>query len=223
MNDWGQFVAHFEAHWMDPHESEKAADKLMKGLVQQRGSVKAYNDQFNELLGLTTVDPNHFLILRAYETGLKLAVRNAAVTHLLNNPQMTLRDCQTLLVRLDETLMQTRGQTFLAPQRRYNPTANPSTDQVTHGAQTTAPTTSTLRISTPIKAETAQQYTRLTPEERERLRQLGYCFRCRQPGHIASHCPCNAQVAAIDPLSAPPSLISTDSAVPTDSTTTSDF
>jgi hypothetical protein len=118
--------------------------------------------------------------------------------------------------------MQTRGQTFLAPQRRYNPTANPSTDQATHGAQTTAPTTSTPRISTPIKAETARQYTRLTPEERERLRQLGYCFRCQQPGHIASHCPRNAQVAAIDPPSAP-SLISADSAVPTDSTTASDF
>ena len=31
--------------------------------------------------------------------------------------------------------------------------------------------------------------TKLTPAERERLRRMGGCFRCRQAGHLARDCP----------------------------------
>ena len=31
--------------------------------------------------------------------------------------------------------------------------------------------------------------TKLTPAERERLRKMGGCFRCRQSGHLARNCP----------------------------------
>ena len=32
---------------------------------------------------------------------------------------------------------------------------------------------------------------KLTPQERERLRKAGHCFRCRKPGHLARDCSLN--------------------------------
>ena len=63
---------------------------------------------------------------------------------------------------------------------------------------TLAPTSA--RGTTPLKVEAARQYTRITPEERENLRHIGGCFRCREPGHMASQCPhfpYHCQIAAI--------------------------
>jgi len=42
---------------------------------------------------------------------------------------------------------------------------------------------------------------KLTNEERERLRRMGGCFRCCKPGHLARNCPLpNRQHAQINSL-----------------------
>ena len=107
MNDWPDFVAHFNEQWTDPHEEEKQLDRIMQGKITQCTSVKIYNDLFNEALGMTTLTRADAAILRAYTTGLKPMVRNLAITPLRADPHMTFRNRQVLMVDIDESLQQT--------------------------------------------------------------------------------------------------------------------
>ena len=201
LTDQTLFVEEFKARWTNPFESEKSLDKILKGHITQRTSVKTYNDQFNEALSLTTQTGTDAAILRSYETGLKPTVRNAAAVALISNPNINFHDRQMLMVRLDETLMQTRTQVNLTSQRRYV-----STTPVAPSAPSTLASNPSTPTPTPIKAEVARQFTRLTPEERERLSRIGACFRCREPGHMAHQCPRNNQtatIAVVNPVATP--------------------
>ena len=71
----------------------------------------------------------------------------------------------------------------------------PPVPQSARTSATPTPRGRTPRFQTPIKVETARQYTRLTPEEREYLARTGGCFRCRQPGHMAHQCPRTTQIS----------------------------
>lgn len=215
LTDLALFVEEFKARWTDPFEAEKALDRILKGHIIQRTSVKSYNDQFNEALSLTTQTGADATILRSYETGLKSTVRQAAGIALIANPNINFHDRQMLMVRLDETIMQTRPQTNPTPQRRYV-SSNPSPAPSAPGTQNPVPLTPT---PAPIKVEIARQYTRLTPEERERLSRIGACFRCREVGHMAHQCPRNnrtATIAAVNPVATPEPL-------PTNAPPASDF
>ena len=194
---WDDFVTAFEERWTDPYEEEKALDKIMHGQVFQRTSVKSYNDQFNELLGLTTETGANPMIYRAYENGLKIAVKNTAITPLLANPGMTFHEKQALMVRIDESLMQARTSTVTPG--RWQITQN-SPDPNRPGNQNNrAPSTPAPQAQNPVKTEAARQYTKLTEGERENLRRIGGCFRCRQQGHLANQCPRNIQAAVVTP------------------------
>jgi hypothetical protein len=103
---------------------------------------------------------------------------------------MPFHERQALMVRIDETLQQTRTATSPAPVRQTiinYPVIN------VQGA--TPATSGPSRESTPacdtppIKVEAARQYTRLMAEERMELSRTGSCFRCRERGHMASQCP----------------------------------
>ena len=198
--DWDLFVDLFNTRWTDPHEAEKALDRIMNHTIKQKTSVKIYNDLFNEAMVLANVADTNAMLLRAYETGLKPAVRNAAVGPLMYIPNPTFEQRQSMMVRLDETLQQTaQRETPFVPRTIIN---NP----VINVANPTASRDSTPArgsSSTPIKVEAARQYTRLTPAEREELRRTGGCFRCRQKGHMASQCPRNTQVAAVESAPVP--------------------
>ena len=216
MADWDDFANHFEARWTDPHEEEKQLDRIMKGAITQRTSVKIYNDLFNEAVGLTTLTGANTAILRAYTTGLKPMVRNLSIAPLRADPNMTFHARQTLMVDIDESLMQTRQPTAPAPARRTvinNPVINV---QGTTAPGTPAPArgTTPARATTPaIKIEAARQYTKLTPEERTQLARTGGCFRCRQQGHMARDCPRNAitvNAATVPEESAPATTESTE-------------
>ena len=196
VGDVDAFSQHFQSRWMDPHEAEKALDAIMEKKITQKTSVKRYNDEFNEALGLTAENGTNSMVVRSYETGLKAGVRNAAVAPRMVNPNMTLSELQSLMVRIDETLMQTRtpntnprsSQRIVFNQPVLNLPATP------HTASTPAP-----RGQTPIKVEAARQFTKLTPEERAELTRLHGCFRCREvpapgkPGHLAQNCPNRGQ------------------------------
>ena len=188
--DRALFEVEFKARWINSYEGEKALDKILKGQIIQRTSVKNYNDQFNEALSLTTRTGTDASILRSYEAGLKPTIRKAATFALIGNPNVNFQERQMLMVRIDENLMQTHTQTKSATQLRYSGTS-PVTD---------LPSAPASRHQTPIKVEAARQYTRLTPEEREDLRKTRACFRCRESGHMAHQCPRNAQVANVAPV-----------------------
>ena len=215
MNDWPDFVAHFNERWTDPHKEEKQLNRIMQGKITQRTSVKIYNDLFNEALGMTTLTGADAAILRAYTTGLKPMVRNLAIAPLRADPRMTFRNRQVLMVDIDESLQQTRQQNP-APARQTM-INNPVINLQGMASATPAPARATTpaRGSTPIKVEAAQQYTKLTPEERAALQSSGSCFRCRQPGHMARNCPRGAARISAATISEEPAPASTEIAVTT--------
>jgi hypothetical protein len=133
---------------------------------------------------------------------LKPVIRNLAIIALKANPNMSFRDRQQLMISFDESLMQSRTSNTNASSR---PRVTPS-NRTTNSPITSTTPSHTVPV-TLVKAEAARQYTRPTNEERENLKRIGACFRCRQPGHLASDCPRNVQVAnlaTIDPLSSAP-------------------
>ena len=216
MTDWPNFVAHFNERWTDPHEEEKQLDRIMKGAITQRTSVKIYNDLFNEAVGLTTLTGADTAILCAYTTGLKPMVRNLAIAPLRADPRMTFHARQTLMVDIDESLMQTRQATAPAPPQQTvinNPVINV---QGTTASATPAPAcgaTPACATTPAIKIEAACQYTKLTPEECTQLARTGGCFHCRQQGHMACDCPCNittVNAATVPEESAPAAIESTE-------------
>ena len=206
LTDWDRFVTAFVARWTDPHEGDKAMDRILQAQVRQKTSVKLYNDAFNELLVLTPLDDTNLAVHRSYETGLKQEVRTTALIPLRQDPHMTLQEKQMLMVDIDEALMQTRAvNPQQRPQQRFvvnNPVINLPTTPIIPATQGSRATT-VPRGQTPIKVEVARQVTRLTQEEREHLQRTGGCYRCRLPGHMASQCPRNAQVAATTAAPAP--------------------
>ena len=115
MADYDLFKAHFRAQWGNPHEEEKMLDKIMKGTITQQTSVKIYNDEFNEALGLTMLTGTDISMLRTYMTGLKPTVCNTAIAPFRATPNMAFHTCQSLMVDIDKTLMQTCQATTPAP------------------------------------------------------------------------------------------------------------
>jgi hypothetical protein len=203
LQNWPDFEDEFRTRWTDPYEAEKAMDKILKGVVSQTTSVTVYNNQFNELLGLTGLDGANPAIVRAYIYGLKPAVRTAAVGPLLAQPNMGFATRQALMARVDDGLMQARTEQGSTPMPRRNPQ---NISVIPNPPPSTTPTPAPVgrASSTPvphgqthIKVEAARQFTRLTSEERENLRRTGGCFRCRQPGHMASQCPRQPQASEI--------------------------
>ena len=54
------------------------------------------------------------------------------------------------------------------------------------------------------------------PETRAELSRIGACFYCREPGHMASQCPCHRVcVAAVDMTAPPPPTQIVATATPT--------
>jgi hypothetical protein len=187
LTHWDEFVHVFKAWWTDPNEAEKALDTIMRGRITQKTSVKLYNDLFNETMNLSGENGINKAILHAYMTGLKPSVNVAAVAVLNLNPQIDFTVWQALMVQLDEQLMQSQTEQTRPGPRNYVPNfpAPAVVTPVGHASPTPAP-----HGQTPIKAETAWQYTRLTDSERAYLSANKGCFRCRQinVGHVARTC-----------------------------------
>ena len=191
MNNWPDFVAHFNKWWTDPHKEEKQLNHIMQGKITQCTLVKIYNDPFNKALGMMTLTGADTAILCTYTTGLKPMVWNLAIAPLRTDPCMTFCNQQVLMVDIDESLQQT-CQSNPAPawQTVIN---NPVINLQGTASATPAPAQATTPAhgSTPIKVEAAQQYTKLTPKEHTALASTS-CFRCWQPGHMACNCPWGA-------------------------------
>jgi hypothetical protein len=197
--NYALFQDEFLTRWTDPHAMNKAVDLIMSGAIAQKTSVKAYNDQFNEVLTLSGELSTNNMILRMYHKGLKPAVQISAIPSLRATPGITFADRQAMMVGIDEDLMQVRAATR-ATSSAPPPRARP---QYVVNIQTPVDLTSPSpapqsRQGTPIKVEAARQFTKLTPEERQRLRDTNACFYCRAHGHRAAECPNKpVRVAAI--------------------------
>ena len=150
----------------------------MQGKITQRTLVKIYNDLFNEALGMTTLTGADAAILHTYTMRLKPMVRNLAITLLHADPHMTFHNRQVLMVDIDESLQQTRQSNPAPACQTVINNLVINLQGMTSATPAPARATTPAHGSTPIKVEAAQQYTKLTPEERAALQSSGSCFRC---------------------------------------------
>jgi hypothetical protein len=179
--DWDEFVEEFYMRWVDPHEGEKARQRILTQQITQRTSVKVYNDLFNQTLALTGMDGTNLAVVHSYKNRLKMDVQSGATIMLMVHPNVTFHEWQLLMIAIDERLQkswpcQNTQPHFTAPPPVIHFHAPPPT--LTPRATTSAPgsswtATTTLpppRGQTPAGAGVARQYTKLSPEEREGLR-----------------------------------------------------
>lgn len=158
-----------DSHWehftnglreqFQPINSTKSARTQLDQL-KQRTSVLLYNTEFRKIM-LQLPHMHEEDRIHAYIKGLKPSVANQVA---MQQPE-TLLQAQRLADTSDtiQFQMRPRNPQTQRPNPRYDP----------HGPA-------------PMELDAISK---LTNEERERLRRMGGCFRCRKPGHLARNCP----------------------------------
>ena len=128
--------------------------------LTQKTSVNAYNHEFRSIM-LELPDMDNASRMDHYMNGLKDNIRPFVAMQCPTN----LATAETIAERVDAT-------TFKPINRNPGFRSNPG--YRTPGGPT------------PMELDVI---TKLTPAERDRLRKIGGCFRCRQAGHLARDCP----------------------------------
>lgn len=149
-----------------PNAQQKARERM--DALRQTTSVAQYTVRFRELL-LEVPDMQPAEALHRYVTGLKQAVKQ----HVLIAKPTTVEDAIALADRVDQVSFDVRTP-FIPRRRQFNPpvfAARPVPMEI--GA---------------IQSTPSRVRTKLTPEQRECLRQNNGCFYCRQLGHTTQTC-----------------------------------
>jgi hypothetical protein len=147
--------------------------------LSQKTSVNAYNHEFRTImLELPNMDPA--TRLNYYQRGLKDSIRPLVA---MQQPA-TVALAENMAERVDAATykFQTRTPGFRPSQNYRSPGG-----------------------SAPMEIDAIGK---LTDAERERLRKIGGCFRCRKPGHLARDCPLpNRQHPRINAIEEEPELL----------------
>jgi len=160
---WGNFLTEFNGKFLDPNEVENTGRAL--AALRQIRSAREFAQEFDRLAELAGVTGEDFLIDQ-FRRNLKTGVQEKILRQQFN----TLRDVQVAAIEWDDALFQFKRLQRSVEQKR--PSAIPRTQgKPTNGS--------------PMQLD----YTSLTPEESERRRKAGLCFRCGKQGHIGRNCP----------------------------------
>ena len=176
----GEFLKYFEP--INP--VKKARDRLAN--LKQSTSLNSYVQQFRELANQAT-DMSEAEQLDRFVRGLKTRTR---IEVELRDPK-TLDDAIVMSDRFDSVLF---GQSEFQMRDQFN-NRNRFAQRRSQPAVRTVPSWSAgSGVSAPSNASATMEldsikFKKLTPEERDRLRKMGSCFYCRQPGHMAGQCP----------------------------------
>lgn len=128
--------------------------------LTQKTSVNLYNHEFRAIM-LDLPDMDQATRMNYYLRGLKENIRPYVA---MQQPE-NIATAEAIAERVDAV-------TYKAPTRNTGFKFNPNY-RAPGGP-------------TPMELDSI---TKLTPAERERLRKMGGCFRCRKPGHLARDCP----------------------------------
>jgi len=164
LTDWNQFLVEFNGKFLDPNEIENAGRNLM-GLRQVR-SAREFAQEFDRLAEMAGQTGQGFL-MDQFRRSLKQPVQEK----LLRQNFPTLQALQVAAIEWDDTLFQFRRQQRATEQRK--PPPKPQPKQSANG--------------TPMDLD----FARLSPEETEKRKKAGLCFRCGKPGHMGRNCPSN--------------------------------
>ena len=163
-----------------PVNAVKAARDCLASLTQQR-SVQDYVSQFR-ILCLQIPDISEGEKMDRFVRGLKPQIQREVE---MKEPQ-TFEEVIRMVERADAVEFRIR-QRYAPPTQR---TFSPRTTAISAPTHITPTFSSAPTTMGPTAMELgAIRLAPLTVAERERLRKIGGCFRCRKVGHISSQCP----------------------------------
>jgi len=169
---WDQFKTQLKANFQPTNLAETARTRLDK--LKQITSVFLYNTAFRELM-LELPHMHEEDRIHAYLKGLKPQIASLVA---MQRPT-TILTAQQMADTADSIQWQHNSRQIQQP--RQNPTPQ------------------NYKGPSPMELDAISK---LTNEERERLRKIGGCFRCRKPGHLARDCTLpnrqNPRINAID-------------------------
>lgn len=166
--------------------------------LRQTTTVDAYTTRFSEvILQLAANDviiPDQML-LHQYIHGLKPATRLQVQ---IENPA-SLREAARIATTYDTIRFATRTPFSQYENTTRSPFYNPKNeDNRGEPMQLDNLVLNEIEIDAlhTKASQSSKQLTKLTAEDRQHLRKLGACFKCRQPGHMARECPTNTSNAS---------------------------
>jgi hypothetical protein len=161
ITEWDEFGRALQQQFSPVNPTTTARNRLYS--LVQRSSVPAYADEFRRLV-LRIPDLSAEEQVHRFINGLKPHIR----TH------VALRDPTTLdqAIRAADTC------------ERYVPT--PTSNRVPRYERKPAAVSNADPDAMQVDAVALQP---LTQQQRDQLRRIGGCFRCRRPGHMARECP----------------------------------
>jgi hypothetical protein len=165
---WIDFVQRLRDEFLPVNAVKVASDKLER--LKQTGSVANFVKEFRTL-ALQIPDLSAAEKLRRFLSGLKSRVRMEVD---LRNPA-TVEEAVTLAERIDDL-------TYQASRR------SPGSSSFSVAAQDSRPPMDLSSMSL-NNTRRPNKFSKLTPEEREKLRRENRCFYCREVGHSAVKCP----------------------------------
>jgi len=174
---WNEFQEALRKQFTPVNWEKRARDQLID--LRQTGSVRRYLEIFTTLcLHIKDLHPTEQL--HKFIHGLKPFVRCEVE---LRSPQ-TFEDAAAMAEKVDSISFATRGYSGM-PLARTKPVFVRSTPP----PQAPVPMElDTFKVGRPAKSNEVKG-PRLSPEERNRLRDSNSCFYCREPGHIMKFCP----------------------------------
>ena len=175
--DWSYFHDELIARFRAVNATRHARDKMAS--LRQEGSVRTYAHKFQEL-SMQIPNVHDEELLDRFVRGLKPRTRMEVT---MREPS-TFDEAVKLADRMDSLFTPGFG-LDRQPKGRFN-----STNPIPILPRPANP------VADPVPMEIDALRRRLPPltdAERDRLRKIGGCFRCRQTGHIATNCPLNTQ------------------------------
>jgi len=188
---WNEFETVFKAAWKDTTRTQSAYEQLMK-LEMKNGDIDTYIATFERLTDAAEWEANAKGTIARFKVGLQDHIHRCILFH---ETWPTDMDGWKEAARKETEHFREIQNAGLAPRNQNNPQQPSRNNQQYQSTNTphNAPcndgivpmdvnATSTTRIpAPPLK--------KLTDEERKKLLAEGWCFRCRQQGHMAKFCP----------------------------------
>lgn len=193
LQNFTSFCEAFKSHFGDQDLAGTAYRKIQA--LRQTDSVGAYSSRFHELLiHLNWTDDSK---IAAFYSGLKDEIKDILVSNL--SPPTAFKDYVDLAMKIDNRIRQREFErkrqdkpSGKSSSSKSQSSTTPSSSSTPHPIPPPAPSSSALPPGEPMEIDatrTARPRGPLTPEERQRRKDLGLCEYCGGAKHNKFNCP----------------------------------